>query len=115
LFHKFQKVYFCHVTLDGLFRKVALRIKSVGKQILHIFKSKQQANPGWVIPPDKTINERDIRDNCSDLLRLVVTIKLKENTAPEIYRRLFECIDGFYNSRRQHSALAGKSPLDFEK
>ncbi|MBV1929874.1 MAG: Tn3 family transposase [Gammaproteobacteria bacterium] len=66
----------------------APRIKGVGKQTLHIFKPKQQADPDWVIRPDKTINEAIIRENWDDLLRLVTTIKLKENTASDIFRRL---------------------------
>jgi TnpA family transposase len=66
----------------------APRIKGVGKQTLHIFKPKKQADPDWVIRPDKTINEAIIRDNWDDLLRLVTTIKLKENTASDIFRRL---------------------------
>ncbi|MFS4583643.1 Tn3 family transposase [Phaeobacter sp. C3_T13_0] len=66
----------------------APRINGIGKQTLHIFKPKQQADPSWVIHPDKTINEAVIRDNWDDLLRLVATIKLKENTASDIFRRL---------------------------
>ena len=66
----------------------APRIKGIGKQTLYIFKPKNQANPDWVIRPDKTINEDAIRDNWDDLLRLVATIKLKENTASDIFRRL---------------------------
>jgi len=66
----------------------APRIKGVGKQTLHIFKPKQQADASWVIRPDKTTNEAVIRDNWDDLLRLVATIKLKENTASDIFRRL---------------------------
>ena len=66
----------------------APRIKGVGKQTLHIFKPKQQADDNWVFRPDKTINETVIRDNWDDLLRLVATIKLKENTASDIFRRL---------------------------
>lgn len=66
----------------------APRIKGIGKQTLHIFKPKQQADPSWVIRPDKTINEAVIRENWGDLLRLVATIKLKENTASDIFRRL---------------------------
>lgn len=66
----------------------APRIKGIGKQTLYVFKPKQQSDPGWVIGPSKTINEAVIRDNWDDLLRLVVTIKLKENTASDIFRRL---------------------------
>lgn len=66
----------------------APRIKGIGKQTLYIFKPKNQADPDWVIRPDKTINEEAIRDNWDDLLRLVATIKLKENTASDIFRRL---------------------------
>ena len=66
----------------------APRIKGIGKQTLYIFKPKNQADPSWVIGPDKTINETVIRDNWDDLLRLVATIKLKENTASDIFRRL---------------------------
>ena len=66
----------------------APRIKRLGKQTLYIFRPKNQANPEWKITPDETINANLIRDNWGDLLRLVTTIKLKENTASDIFRRL---------------------------
>lgn len=66
----------------------APRIKGVGKQTLYIFKPRNQAAEDWVVQPDKTINETVIRENWDDLLRLVATIKLKENTASDIFRRL---------------------------
>jgi TnpA family transposase len=66
----------------------APRIKGVGKQTLYIFKPKNQADDDWAIRSDKTINEAIIRENWDDLLRLVATIKLKENTASDIFRRL---------------------------
>jgi len=66
----------------------APRIKGIGKQTLHILKPKQQADPDWTIGPDMTINETVIHENRDDLLRLVATIKLKENTASDIFRRL---------------------------
>ena len=66
----------------------APRIKGIGKQALYIFKPKNQANGDWKIQPDKTINDALIRQNWDDLLRLVATIKLKENTASDIFRRL---------------------------
>ena len=66
----------------------APRIKGISKQTLYIFKPKNQADEGGAVRPDKTINESVIRGNWDDLLRLVVTIKLKENTASDIFRRL---------------------------
>ena len=66
----------------------APRIKGLGKQTLYIFRPKNRADPDWKIAPDKTINVNLIRDNWDDLLRLVTTIKLKENTASDIFRRL---------------------------
>lgn len=66
----------------------APRIKGIGKQTLYIFKPKSQARDDWAIQPDKTINDTLIRNNWDDLLRLVATIKLKENTASDIFRRL---------------------------
>ncbi len=66
----------------------APRIKGVGKQTLYIFKPKRQTREDWSIQPDKTINETVIRENWDELLRLVATIKLKENTASDVFRRL---------------------------
>lgn len=37
------------------------------------------------------------------------------STRRQVELALFEYINGFYNPRRRHSALAGKSPLAFEK
>jgi len=66
----------------------APRIKGIGKQTLYIFRPKNRADPDWKIAPDKTVNADLIRENWDDLLRLVATIKLKENTASDIFRRL---------------------------
>ena len=66
----------------------APRIKGIGKQTLYIFKPKKRADEAWKIQPDKTINDALIRENWDELLRLVATIKLKENTASDIFRRL---------------------------
>lgn len=66
----------------------APRIKGIGKQTLYIFKPDRPGDHNWVITPDKTINETLIRENWDALLRLVATIKLKENTASDIFRRL---------------------------
>jgi TnpA family transposase len=66
----------------------APRIKGIGKQTLYIFRPKKKAEMDWKIPPNKTISDALIRENWDDLLRLIATIKLKENTASDIFRRL---------------------------
>ena len=66
----------------------APRIKSIGKQTLYAFKPKSQAPIEWVIRPDKTVNEAVVVENWDDFLRMVATVKLKENTASDIFRRL---------------------------
>jgi len=67
----------------------APRIKNLKKQNLYIFKSRKNADQSdWKITPDKYINEGDIIENWDDFLRLIVTIKLKETTASDIFRRL---------------------------
>ena len=66
----------------------APRIKGIGKQTLYAFKPRNQGSEDWTIRPDKTINEAVILENWDEFLRLVVTIKLKENTASDIFRRL---------------------------
>ena len=84
--HGYTEVIFGLTHLLGF--SFAPRIKGIGKQTLYIFRPKDRADPDWKITPDKTINTHLIRENWDDLLRLVATIKLKENTASDIFRRL---------------------------
>ena len=84
--HGYTETIFGLTPLLGFF--FAPRIKGVGKQTLYIFRPKNQADPDWKIAPDKTVNADLIRANWDDLLRLAATIKLKENTASDIFRRL---------------------------
>ena len=67
----------------------APRIKNLKKQSLTIFKSNKNKIPAnWKVTPDKYVSEEIITDNWDDFLRLVTTIKLKEATASDIFRRL---------------------------
>lgn len=84
--HGYTEAVFGLIHLLGF--SFAPRIKGIGKQTLYIFKPKNRADESWKIQPGKTINDALIRQNWDDLLRLVVTIKLKENTASDIFRRL---------------------------
>lgn len=72
--HGYTKAVFGLTHLPGF--SFAPRIKSIGKQTLYIFR------------PGKTVNKALICENWDALLRLVATIKLKENTAFDIFRRL---------------------------
>ena len=65
----------------------APRIKGVGKQTLYLFAPMKKADSKWKITPAKTINIKLIKENWDELLRLIATIKLKENTASDIFRR----------------------------
>ena len=67
----------------------APRIKGLKNQSLYIFKHhNKKAQSNWAIKPDKYVNEALIHKHWDDFLRLVTTIKLKENTASDIFRRL---------------------------
>lgn len=67
----------------------APRIKSLKRQTLYAFRSMpQQDRKTWAVQPQKYIDEAVVRDHWEDILRLVVTIKLKQATASDIFRRL---------------------------
>ncbi len=85
--HGYSEAIFAATHLLGF--SYAPRIKNLKKQALYIFKSRRKTDhPDWKIRPDKYIN-RDIIQECwDDILRLIVTIKLKETTASDIFRRL---------------------------
>ena len=84
--HGFKEAIFCVTHLLGL--SYAPRFKNLKKQILYPFRERGNEGAAWVIMPAKYVNESAIRDSWDDLLRLVATIKLKEATASEIFRRL---------------------------
>ena len=66
----------------------APRIRSIDRLTRYIFRPMSRAKEDWVIRPHKAVNARQIRDNWVDVLRLAATIKLKENSASGIFRRL---------------------------
>ena len=82
--HGFSEAIFGVTHLLGL--SYAPRFKNLKKQILYHFRGHDMA--GWMISSTKYVNERVVRASWDDLLRLVATIKLKEATASEIFRRL---------------------------
>ena len=67
----------------------APRIKNIGDQTLYGFRSRNgDDRSGWAVAPDKPVREDLILARWDDVLRLVATIKLKEATASDIFRRL---------------------------
>jgi TnpA family transposase len=85
--HGYSEVIFGTTHLLGF--SYAPRIKNLKKQTLYIFKSrKNNKQKDWSVRPSNYINEGITKDNWDDLLRLACTIKLKETTASDIFRRL---------------------------
>ena len=86
--HGFNEAIFCITHLLGL--SYAPRFRNLKKQNLYHFRGRGRGDKtaGWMIAPAKYVNESVIRASWDDLLRLVATIKLKEATASEIFRRL---------------------------
>ena len=85
--HSYSEAIFATTHLLGF--SYAPRIKNLKKQTLYIFKSrKNEDQSGWKIKPAKYINRKIIEECWDDVLRLLATIKLKETTASDIFRRL---------------------------
>jgi TnpA family transposase len=67
----------------------APRLKGLKHKALYIFKDHPRIKRiDLNIKPDHYVSEKLIIENWDEFLRLVVTIKLKENTASDIFRRL---------------------------
>ena len=84
--HGFKEAIFCLTHLLGI--SYAPRFKNLKKQTLYHFRNRKTASGDWMIAPKKYVNEKVILECWDDLLRLIVTIKLKEATASSIFRRL---------------------------
>ena len=83
--HGFMEAAFCVTHLPDI--SCAPRFGDLKKHKLYRFRSgSDQAE--WPIVPAKHVNENAVRVSWDDLLRLVATIRLKEATASEIFRRL---------------------------
>jgi TnpA family transposase len=96
--HGFSEAIFAVTHLLGI--SFAPRIKNLKKQNLYMFRSRRGSDRAtWTIKPEQYVDPESITTDWDDVLRLVATIKLKESTASDIFRRL--------NSySRQHSLYA---------
>lgn len=85
--HGYSEAIFAVTYLLGF--SYAPRIKNLKKQTLYIFKSsKHKRQSHWAVQPEKYINLSIIEEYWEDILRLIATIKLKETSASDIFRRL---------------------------
>lgn len=67
----------------------APRIKNIGKQHIYAFSARETYEKrGYQILPSRTINQKLIAKHWDDILRFMVTIKLKEVTASQLFKRL---------------------------
>ena len=67
----------------------APRFKNLKRQRLYIFRSRQHLDRSeWKIKPTGYCDEESIIQFWDDILRFIATIKLKETTASDIFRRL---------------------------
>ena len=86
--HGYSEAIFATTHMLGF--SYAPRIKNLKKQKLYIFKSRQHSEKSeWHIKPDNYVNADLIIQNWDDILRLIATIKLKETSASDIFRRLY--------------------------
>jgi TnpA family transposase len=84
--HGYAEVIFAVAYLLGI--SFAPRIKGLQHQTLYSFeRRKYYDDKGFKILPQKYINIEDIQEHWDDILRLITTIKLKETTASQIFKR----------------------------
>jgi TnpA family transposase len=85
--HGFSEAIFAVTHLLGI--SFAPRIKNLKKQSLYMFRSRRGGDrTTWAIKPEQYVDPDSIIADWDDVLRLVATIKLKESTASDIFRRL---------------------------
>lgn len=85
--HGFTETIFAATHLIGT--SFAPRIKNVNKQKIYAFSSpKTYQKKDYKILPSRTINQKIIHEHWDDLLRFMVTIKLKHTSASLLFKRL---------------------------
>lgn len=85
--HGYSEAIFAVMYLLGIY--FAPRIKGLKQATLYGFNARKNYEvQGFKILPDRYINEELIKSQWDNILRLVATIKLGENTASQIFKRL---------------------------
>jgi len=85
--HGYSEIIFGVTHLLGI--SFAPRIKNFKKQYLYNFKGENALRDlNYKILPNRRINTKIIREYWDDILRFVATIKLKQTTASQLFKRL---------------------------
>lgn len=83
----YSEALFATSNLSGF--SFAPRFKNLKRQRLYIFRSRQLLDRStWKIKPTGYVDEDHVIQFWDDVLRFIATIKLKETTASDIFRRL---------------------------
>ena len=85
--HGYTEAIFGAMHLLGF--SYAPRIKDLKRQRLSIFKGRKDTDQAdWAVRPSSYIDTELIERNWEDVLRFIATIRLKEATASDLFRRL---------------------------
>ena len=85
--HGYTEMIFAVMHLLGV--SFAPRLAKIKKRVLYSFKSKKvYKEKGYKILPKSYINVKLIEENWDDILRFMTSIKLKETTASQVFKRL---------------------------
>ncbi len=85
--HGFAESVFAATHFIGT--SLAPRFKQLARQCIYGFSARQTyEKKGYQILPSRTINSNLIREHWDDILRFMASIKLKESTASQLFKRL---------------------------
>jgi|TARA_R110002110_G_C13470277_1_gene720491 TnpA family transposase len=85
--HGFTETIFAAVNMIGV--SFAPRLSKITNQTIYSFVDKATyIKQGYKILPSRRINQKLIIDNWDDILRFIVTIKLRHSTASQLFTRL---------------------------
>ena len=86
----------------------APRIKNIGKQNIYAFSAKSTyAKKGYKILPSRTIQQSLITEHWDDILRFMVTVKLKHTPASQLFKRLnsYMCQHPLYKALKEFGRI----------
>lgn len=85
--HGFTESIFAATHFLGI--SFAPRLKNIGKQAIYAVSTKKTyEDKGYKILPSRAINQKIIKKHWDDVLRFMVTIKLKQVSASQLFKRL---------------------------